>query len=220
MRAKVRLVAVLSLLAASLAAPARAGVITYDLTSLGGDQWRYDYAVTNDTLAAPLAWFTVFFPLGDYDSLGSLAATAPSGWDAFVAQPDPLLPDDGFLDVSTTGPGIAPGETLGGFSIDFRWLGAGTPGSQPFDFIGLDPADPLQSGMTTPRAPTSVPEPGTLPLLALGLLALGLYSRLLARFVASATMGATASATVTADADPAAMRAARVASADARRVEG
>jgi hypothetical protein len=202
MRAKLRLAPVLALLIAAAVGPARAGVVTYDVASLGGDQWRYDYAVYNDTLAAPLTWFTVFFALGSYDGLCDgdtstglcrIEPSAPEGWIAYVAQPEPdPLFDDGFFDLTTAGPGIAPGETLGGFSIQFHWLGQGTPGSQPFDFIGTDPANPLQSGLTTQRV-TSVPEPGTLPLLALGLLGLVLYPRGLARWVARASSPATGS---------------------------
>ena len=172
MRATIRTVCISVLLLAALLGRAQAGVITYELTSLGGDQWRYDYEVTNDTLAQPLNWFTLFFALDSYESLG--AETAPSGWDAFVAQPDPLLPDNGFFDLSTAGPGIAPGQTLGGFSLAFRWLNPGTPGNQPFDFIDQDPADPVQSGFTMQRTPVGVPEPGTLMLMATALLGVAL----------------------------------------------
>lgn len=179
MRAKVRLATALALLLTTVAGPARAGVITYGLESLGSDQWRYDYAVTNDSLVGGLSWFTVYFDAGLYDQLcgGSfdtpcgIAPTAAPGWDPIVIHADPLLPDPGFFDVSTSGPGIALGETLGGFSLSFQWQGAGTPGSQPFDFIvpGDEALSIVESGFTTPAPVTSVPEPGTLPLLAFGL---------------------------------------------------
>jgi len=186
MHATIRTACVTVLLLAASIGGVQAGVVVYDAANVAGNQWRYDYEVTNDNVAQPLTWFTVFFALGSYagvcdgDGITGLCGVeplTPVHWYAFVAQPDPLLPDNGFFDVSTPGTGIARGQTLRGFSVVFDWLGEGTPGSQPFDFIDFDPANPLESGVTTPRAPTSVPEPGTLSLLALGLFGLALRSR-------------------------------------------
>lgn len=187
MRAKVRLATALVLLLSAVTGPARAGVITYGLENLGNDQWRYDYAVTNDSLVGGLSWFTVYFAADLYDQLcgGSfdtpcgIAPTAAPGWDPIVIHADPLLPDPGFFDVSTSGPGIALGETLGGFSVSFHWQGGGTPGSQPFDFIvpGDEALSIVESGFTTPAPVTSVPEPGSLSLLAIGLLGAALATR-------------------------------------------
>ena len=187
MRAKVRLATALVLMLSAFAGPSRAGVITYGLESLGNDQWRYDYSVTNDSLVGGLSWFTVYFAADLYDQLcgGSfetpcgIAPTAAPGWDPIVIHADPLLPDLGFFDVSTAGPGIALGDTLGGFSVSFHWQGSGTPGSQPFDFIvpGDEALSIVESGFTTPQPVTSVPEPGSLPLLAIGLFGAAWLSR-------------------------------------------
>jgi PEP-CTERM motif len=182
MRIPTRPLAVLALLFCCCVSPAQASVIVYDVTELGSNRWRYDYEITNDDLPDPITWFTVWFNRTQYGSLCSadlLTGTcavdplAPAGWDPFVAQPDPLLPDDGFFDLFTTGTGIANGQTLSGFSIEFTWLGIGTPGSQAYDIIGSDPAMPLQSRLTVLRAPTAVPEPSTLALLGIALIGVG-----------------------------------------------
>ncbi len=186
MRIPTRPLAVLALLFGSCFSAAQASVIVYDVTELGSNRWRYDYEITNDDLPDPITWFTVWFDRDQYGSLCSadlltgicgVTPLAPAGWDPFVAQPDPLLPDDGFFDLFTTGTGIANGQTLGGFSIEFTWLGIGAPGSQAYDIIGTDPALPLQSSMTIRRVPTAVPEPGTLALLGIALLAMGFVRR-------------------------------------------
>lgn len=191
MRARTSIPAVLLLCLAAWVTPARAAIITYDLTQLAGTSWQYAYEVTNDvapdTTTAPLTWFSIYFPAtlydrlcgGSYDAPCAVTPAAPDGWDALPIHADPLLPDTGLFDVSTLGAGIAPGATLGGFSLTFDWLGTDpVPGSQPFDINGFafdaeaneERLVVLQRGVTTPRTPTtSVPEPGSLALLALGL---------------------------------------------------
>ena len=37
----------------------------------------------------------------------------------------------------------------GGFAVQFTWLGAGTPGAQPFEIVDPDTFQTLESGSTT-----------------------------------------------------------------------
>lgn len=151
-------------------APSFATLISYQATQLSDTTWRYDYSVDNDTLPTPIEELTIFFGLDQYASLTDLAT--PSGWDGFVAQPDPLLPDDGFIDVLALSGGIVPGQSLDGFSVVFDWLLGGTPGAQRFDIIDPVSFTVTDSGFTTLRSPpASVPEPGSLALFGTALLA-------------------------------------------------
>jgi len=150
--------------------PSFATLISYQATQLSDTTWRYDYSVDNDTLPAPIEELTIFFGLDEYANLTDLGT--PSGWDGFVAQPDPLLPDDGFIDVLAWSGGILPGQSLGGFSIVFDWLVGGTPAAQRFDIIDPVSFTVTDSGFTTLRSPpASVPEPGSLALFGTALLA-------------------------------------------------
>lgn len=163
------------LLAILCAAPSFATVITYQATQVGGTTWRYDYSVDNDTLETPLEEFTIFFGLDQYANLSAL--TMAEGWDGFVAQPDPLLPDDGFIDVLALSSGVLPGQGLSGFSIIFDWLLEGTPGSQRFDIIEPLSFTVIDSGFTRLAVPASVPEPSSLALFGAALLGFGLFRR-------------------------------------------
>ncbi|MCX7290578.1 hypothetical protein, partial [Janthinobacterium sp.] len=102
---------------------AHAATIGYTATSLGGTQWRYDYTVSNTTLAIPIAEFTLFFSVGQYANLHSVSA-AP-GWDVLLVPPDPAIPASGYLDALALAGGIIPGATATGFSVTFDYLGAG-----------------------------------------------------------------------------------------------
>lgn len=148
-------------------APAAALTITFTATDLpdttpGEDRYRYDYALSGFPHPSGFG-FTVFFAPGLHASLQSPPPPLGPEWDVIAIQPDPGLPDAGFYDALALADFPT---TLTGFSIEFVWLGAGAPGSQPF--VVYDPAfATVESGQTLP-----VPEPASLVLLVLGLAAL------------------------------------------------
>lgn len=138
-------------LACMLFASAATAGVDYVTTNLSSNLWRYDYSITN-TLTVPLNEITVFYDLSKYSEL-TLAAS-PSNWSSIVIQPDAGLPADGFFDTLALDSGLSPGQTEGGFSIQFKYSGASAPGSQLFDFVDSETFDILSSGDTTPSDST------------------------------------------------------------------
>ena len=55
-------------LGASLAQPAHAVGMTYSVANEAGSTWRYSYTLTNDSLAAGISEFRIFFALGDFET--------------------------------------------------------------------------------------------------------------------------------------------------------
>ncbi|WP_219135269.1 hypothetical protein [Janthinobacterium sp. UMAB-60] len=161
----------LALLLCAMSA-AHATSIGYTATALGGTQWRYDYTVSNTTLAVPIEEFTLFFSVGQYAKLHNVS-TAP-GWDVLLVQPDPAIPASGYVDALALLGGINPGATATGFSVTFDYLGAGNPGAQPFSI--LDPVSfiELEAGITQAAA---VALPSTPWLLLAGVLAMACLGR-------------------------------------------
>lgn len=170
--------------------------IFYEVDDLGdGDAttWQYNYTVGNQT-GGDIDWFTIFFdPLlyvfdltvtpDGFEEVDPNIFDGPADWDVFVAPPDEFFGvlEYGFYDGFALGDFIVPGELVGGFSIVFTWLGDPdtAPGSQPFTLFG----DGLPDNPTlfTQQMVVAVPEPGTLTLFCIGLLALGISRRRLTR---------------------------------------
>jgi len=126
---------------------AQATTVTYDVSNVASNTWEYTYTVANDMLAFDIEEITIFFDVGLYENLA--AQSTPAGWDVLVIEPDVFLPDDGFYDALSLGVGIVPGVSLGGFSVQFDFLGAGVPGDQFFDIVDPFTFDVLDSGSTS-----------------------------------------------------------------------
>jgi hypothetical protein len=122
---------------------------TENLPDPGGeDLWRYRY-VPSDIELQPGQGLALLFDPDAYGALSGPVASDVSGWSAIAIQPDPLLPDDGSLDLQAL---VAEPATDGTFQIDFVWKGPGTPGTQPF-VVYDEQLEPFEIGQT-------VPEPG------------------------------------------------------------
>ena len=89
-------------------------------------------------------------------------------WSTSSLEPDTTLPADGLYSATAL---VANASVADLFTLNFVWLGKGTPGSQPFEVFD-DSFNNIQRGRT--QAPGTQPTslPGTLPLLVAGLMAL------------------------------------------------
>lgn len=156
----------------------------------GEDLWRYDYTFSNDT-AFDIEQFTIYFEF-DLFAFNLIQSpvfpnelevdpsdfTGATDWDVFVAPPVDILgvQEDGFYDAFAFGDLLLPNEQITGFSVTFNYLGQGTPDSQFFEYFGYDSngnevfGDSFTQRLVTIPPPVPVPEPGTLLLLAFGLL--------------------------------------------------
>lgn len=143
--------------------------ITYETTDVGSGRWEYTYEVSNIDLwvnqqQVAIREFTIWFDDGLYDNLSVTTPTPLStSWDEIHWQPEPLMQDPGAYDALILPPstGIGIGESLYGFSVDFDWLGTGSPGSQYYEIINPDTFETIDTGYT-------IPEPATVVLLGFG----------------------------------------------------
>jgi hypothetical protein len=136
--------------------------IWFEVSDLGDGRWEYIYEVSNITILAGIAEFTIYFAPDLYEGLavetdGVLAAT----WDEIVWDPVARFGVDGGYDALAEVLPIGPAMTASGFSVSFDWLGEGAPGSQYYEIVNPDTFETIDSGWT-------IPEPGMLLLLGLG----------------------------------------------------
>lgn len=156
---------------------AKASLIEYQLTSLGGSTYQYDYTVSNDGSLGPgsnIEWFAIMFDPAFYDE-SSLTIVTPdppaSDWDEIILLSGLLVP--AAYDAFSLSTGIADGISVTGFAVKFDWLGAGDPGSQSFEIYDPDNSEILYSGTTLlQNGVAAVPSPNTISLLLSGVLLL------------------------------------------------
>lgn len=158
-----------------------AALIEYELTSTGGNNYRYEYTLTNDgSLGAGVALegFTILFDplLYDESSLTIVTADPPaSDWDELILGSGLLV--DAAYDAFALAGGIADGDSVAGFAVEFTWLGAGIPSTQGFEIYNPVTFDIIETGSTRRTASTAIPEPGTLALLFLATIAVAITRR-------------------------------------------
>lgn len=157
--------------------PAHGTTVSYTAVDLpnvqpGVDLWQYQYTVSNFTFGIGQG-FSIYFNESLYADLANPVASAE--WDPLVLQPDPVL-GAGLYDALAK---VDAASLATPFTVDYVWLGMGTPGVQPFDVYALDASGGLtilETGQTTAAA-TPVPEPATLLLLGSGIAAVLTFGR-------------------------------------------
>jgi hypothetical protein len=137
---------------------------------VGGNVYRYVYSITNSGGSPVVQLFDILFDTSLYQESSLLIVTpAPlsSQWAQQILHSVPPAVPAAYDAFAITG-GIPAGTTITGFSVQFTWLGSGTPGPQPFQVYDATTFSLLQTGATL-LAPTSVPAASTVSLSLLGL---------------------------------------------------
>lgn len=172
-----RLVALWFLLFGLTPATSFASLITYDLTHLGGADYRYDYTITNDGSlpgGAALEVIDIAFDPTLYQE-SSLTIVSDAGlavdWDQNIFASHLSIP--AIFDIFALGSGIASGNSVNGFAVTFIWLGGpALPGSQSFEILDPNTFNVLASGVTSLQADTVVSQPSLWVLLLSGVVGL------------------------------------------------
>lgn len=160
--------------------------IDYVLVSLGANDYRYEYTVTNDGSLGPgvaLELFDIVFDPALYleSSLTIVTSTPPAAdWWEDIFPSIPILDEPALYDVFARNGGIADGSRTAGFAVEFEWLDSSArPGAQPFLVYDPSTFDVLEESITRLQqpGPGPIPEPGSLFLLGLGLLPLAWATR-------------------------------------------
>lgn len=124
--------------------------IIYSVKNISGDQWVYNYTVSNNGLAQGIEEFAITFNYGMYSSLEVVTDEPLSkAWDEIVWDPSVALQNNGAYDALALSAPISIGETVSGFAVSFNCEGEGNPGKQYFEVVNPDDvSDVYDSGYT------------------------------------------------------------------------
>lgn len=159
----------------TFAAGASSGPITihYDLVHVSGNIYKYIYTITNNApggYGAPVRLFDILFDTSLYAE-NTLQIVTPSGlhsqWSEVVLASLPGSP--ALYDSLALQGGIPAGTSVSGFSVQFTYLGTGTPGVQPFQIFDPGTFQLLQTGQTAGDSTVGAPASSTLSLIAMGI---------------------------------------------------
>ena len=154
--------------------------ISADLTPLGGNWYRYTYTVTHDGSlgSAPLQVFDLSFDTASYLE-SSLRIVSPpaitSAWNEIIL--GSVLAEPAAYSSFASASGIAAGQSVSGFAVEFQWTGAGSPpASQRFQIFDANSFAMLEQGTTRVAAAIGrTAEPVAIPTLSeWGMIWLGL----------------------------------------------
>ena len=126
---------VVALVAAVLSAPAEAVTVKYTATDLtdvvvGQDRWSINYLVSGSFVG--FGGLNVTYPYSNFANLMATASPDPLVWTVNVTQPDAGVFADGLVSLSPS-TDITVADLP--FSVEFNWLGTGSPGSQAFEIF-------------------------------------------------------------------------------------
>jgi hypothetical protein len=144
--------------------------VTYTASDLmdsmpGADRWQFTYRAAGSL--NPFEGFNVLFSPSDFTALS--VDSTPPGWLTYALGPDLAFATDGIFSSTIDGTGTLPAD----FIVSFDWIGAGAPGSQPFEIFD-DNFSVVGEGITILAA---IPEPGSLLLMGGGLAAFAMIRR-------------------------------------------
>jgi len=171
--------AALVILVVSFQTDATATLIEVESAEIGAGVYEYSFELFNEDIVLGIEEFAVYFDVDLFAEI--LGVTVSSAWDPFIAQPEPALPDDGFVDFLALLDPLYVGDSLL-FAVSFEVIGSAPPGDLFFEIIDPFEFSVIDEGFTQFREPdgeptVGIPEPGTLALLSIGLIGMGLARR-------------------------------------------